>query len=723
MAGRGELTTGLLSGDHRALGTHWDGEGVNFALFSAHAEAVELCLFDADGQTEIARYEMPEQTHDIWHGYLPGLEPGAAYGYRVRGHYNPHQGHRFNHHKLLLDPYARQCIGGFQWTDAHFGYRRDHRDKDLSFDTRDNADFMPKCVVTAPMSLANKAISGHAAARPNIPWSQTTIYETHVRGFTLLHPDVPELQRGTFAGFSHPKVIAYLKALGITSVELLPVHGFIDEHFLHEKGLRNYWGYNTCSFFAPHSGYLTGNDAIEFRHMVDAYHEAGIEVLLDVVYNHSSESNHLGPTLSFRGIDNASYYRLQSEEPRYYVNDTGCGNTLDISHPRVLQMAMDSLRYWSDEMGVDGFRFDLAPVMAREEQGFNHRAGFLQAVAQDPVLSRTKLIAEPWDIGPGGYQLGNFPLGWSEWNDDYRDTIRRFWRQEPGLLPTFARRLHGSSDIFEHSGRRPTASVNFITSHDGFTLRDLVSYQHRHNAANGEDSNDGHRENLSENFGAEGPTDDPAIETARRRQQRNMLATLLVSQGVPMILAGDELGRSQLGNNNAYCQDNELNWIDWNAADQRSSDLNAFVTRLLRVRREYPVLSHPDYIHPPHLPDGEHIQWLNSEGLEMREEHWQESHNAVLGYLLSEPRKDEARIAILVIFNNSNQNQDFQLPASQTRSGRRELPWHWLVDTVQETGAPTRPRATPGETLQIGERSLAILSAGKETGYGEDKYT
>ncbi|MFB3077041.1 MAG: glycogen debranching protein GlgX, partial [Lysobacterales bacterium] len=490
------MSTGLLSGSHHSLGAHWDGEGVNFVLFSAHAERVELCLFDPKGQSEIARHVLPEQTHELWHGYFPGLAPGAVYGYRVYGPYDPQAGHRFNHHKLLLDPYARQLIGEFHWTDAHFGYCQGDPAEDLSFDNQDNAAFIPKCVVTAPLSVADKANAGNVRVKPNIPWNQTTIYETHVRGFTLQHPDVPELQRGTFAGLGHPKIIAYLKALGITSVELLPVQAFIDEHFLYEKGLCNYWGYNTSSFFAPHTPYLSGNDVCEFRRIVDDYHEAGLEVLLDVVYNHTSESNHLGPTLSFRGIDNASYYRLQAEQPRYYVNDTGCGNTLDVSHPRVLQMVMDSLRYWSGEMGVDGFRFDLATVMAREAHGFNQQAAFLQAVAQDPQLSRIKLIAEPWDIGPGGYQLGSFPAGWSEWNDDYRDTVRRFWRREPGHLPTFARRLHGSSDIFERSGRRPSASINYITSHDGFTLRDLVSYQHRHNSANGESNNDGHRENL-----------------------------------------------------------------------------------------------------------------------------------------------------------------------------------------------------------------------------------
>jgi glycogen operon protein len=443
--------------------------------------------------------------------------------------------------------------------------------------------------------------------------------------------------------------------------------------------------------------------------MVDCYHAAGLEVLMDVVYNHTGESNHLGPTLNFRGIDNASYYRLQAEQPRYYVNDTGCGNTLNVSHPRVLQMVMDSLRYWSGEMGVDGFRFDLAPVMGRETNGFNPQAGFFQAVARDPQLSQTKMIAEPWDIGPGGYQLGNFPAPWSEWNDDYRDTIRRFWRGEPGHLPVFARRLHGSSDIFEGSGRHPSASINYISSHDGFTLRDLVSYQHRHNLANGENGNDGHRENLSENFGTEGPTDDAAIEAARRRQQRNLLATLLVSQGVPMILAGDELGRSQQGNNNAYCQDNELNWVDWRAAAEGGSDLNAYVTLLLKVRRDYPVLGHPQYIHSPQQPDGESIQWLNADGQEMREEQWQDHHANLLGYLLTGRSADHTHGSLLVVFNASARQQQFQLPDFQSKKDQSAQGWQWLVDTNRENGVPKTIHLAAGEKLQINERSVAIL--------------
>lgn len=710
----------MLPGSHHTLGAHWDGEGVNFALFSAHAERVELCLFDGTGRTEMARHLLSEKTHDVWHGYVPGLAPGATYGYRVYGPYNPQAGHRFNSHKLLLDPYARRLIGSFQWNDAHFGYLRSETNCDLHIDTRDNAAYMPRCVVSAPWDTLESHGSDLRPTKPAVPWSKTTIYETHVRGFTMLHPDVPELEKGTFAGLSHTNVIAYLKALGITSVELLPVQAFVDEHFLHQKGLSNYWGYNTASFFAPHSAYLSSHDPIEFRRMVDDFHEAGLEVILDVVYNHTAEGNHLGPTLSYRGIDNAAYYRLQAEQPRYYVNDTGCGNTLNIGHPRVLQMVMDSLRYWSGEMGVDGFRFDLAPVMAREAKGFNQRASFLQAVAQDPLLSQVKLIAEPWDIGPGGYQLGNFPSPWSEWNDDYRDTVRRFWRREPGHLPTLARRLHGSSDIFERSGRRPFASINFLTSHDGFTLRDLVSYQRRHNQANGEDNNDGHRENLSENFGEEGPSGNADIERTRRRQQRNLLATLLVSQGVPMILAGDEVGRSQQGNNNAYCQDNELNWLDWPNADEQSSNLREFVALLLRLRAEFPIFSHPNYLHSPHKPDSADIQWLNSDGREMREEHWQEHHNFLLGYFLSSPVENFSRWQLLVIFNNSHETQEFVLPAGRSDPEQEQYRWRWLLDTTQENGVPRKASMEIVKKLQIEARSVAIIGCSDDAFCNKD---
>lgn len=688
----------MLDGDSYPLGSTWDGDGVNFALFSAHAEKVELCLFDESGKTEISRFELPDKTHDIWHGYLPGLSPGTIYGYRVYGPFDPHSGNRFNHHKLLLDPYARQLSGHFNWNDSHFAYQCGLPDEDLSFDSNDNSRWMVKSVVSGTLEPLS-------VAKPRIPWHQTSIYETHVRGFTQQHPDVIESQRGTFAGLCDDKVIDYIKALGITSVELLPVQAFIDEHHLYRKWLTNYWGYNTLNFFTPHTCYQSGHDNTEFRRMVECLHDAGVEVILDVVYNHTCEGNGLGPTLSFRGIDNASYYQLQAGQPRYYVNDTGCGNTLNLSHPRVMQLVMDSLRYWSSQMGVDGFRFDLASVLGREPHGYNRQSSFFQALAQDPELSSSKLIAEPWDIGPGGYQLGNFPALWSEWNDDYRDTVRRFWRREPGILPTFARRLHGSSDIFENAGRKPCASINYVTSHDGFTLRDLVSYKKRHNQDNVEDNNDGHRENLSKNFGVEGKTDDPDIELLRRRQQRNFLVTLFVSQGVPMLQAGDERNRSQQGNNNAYCQDNSLNWIDWSDDSQPTTELIAFVIFLLKLRRDFSVLNSPDYIHQPPGSEVIGIAWLNSDGQKMRDEHWQDHHSFVLGYMLSTRGTDNKIHYLLIIFNNASESQEFKLPESYTKNQ-----WQWLVDTELESGIPERPCIPHNDTLKILHRSVAILS-------------
>ncbi len=689
-------TSRMLAGESYPLGASWDGEGVNFALFSAHAEKVELCLFDADGMKEIERHVLPEKTHDVWHGYLPGVSTGTVYGYRVYGPFDPHSGHRFNHHKLLLDPYARQLQGRFVWDESHFAYHRGVPDEDLSFDSRDNADYMVKGVVTA--SLAPSSI-----AKPNIPWHLTTIYETHLRGFTRLHPEVVESQRGCFSALSDDRVIAYIKSLGITSIELLPVHAFISEHHLYNKGLSNYWGYNTLSYFAQHPAYQSAQGLLEFRHMVERLHDAGLEVILDVVYNHTAEGNCLGPTLSFRGIDNLSYYHLQAGQPRYYVNDTGCGNTVDLSHPRVMQLVMDSLRYWSGEMGVDGFRFDLASVLGREAHGYNRQSSFFQALAQDPQLSRSKLIAEPWDIGPGGYQLGNFPVDWSEWNDNYRDTVRRFWRREPGILPTFARRLHGSSDLFEFSGRKPRASINYVTSHDGFTLRDLVSYKARHNEANAENNNDGHRENLSENFGIEGDTTDPEIVQLRQRQQRNFLATLMVSQGVPMLQAGDERNRTQRGNNNAYCQDNLISWTDWSDNDPFNPQLTRYVAHLLKIRRDYPVLSARNYIHQPLGAVKRSIMWLNSDGQEMNEKHWQEHHSFVLGYMLSETDGTTQK-HILVIFNNSLTACDFNLPICDTIQ-----PWCWLLNSALQSGIPDLIEVPCDKPVRVAERSVVIL--------------
>src|SRR5580704_14422135 len=533
------------------LGATWDGLGVNFALFSAHATKVELCLFDSEGAGELERIELPEYTDEVWHGYLPDARAGTLYGYRVHGPYEPAAGHRFNPNKLLLDPYAKQIVGEVRWDPALFGYTVGSPERDLSFDPRDSAAFMPKCRVIDP------AFTWGRARPPGTPWERTIIYEAHLRGFTMRHPAVPPEERGTFAGMMHKEVTDYIRHLGVTAIELLPVHAFVDDSYLVEKGMRNYWGYNTIGFFAPQPRYLSSTAVKEFKEMVAHLHDAGIEVILDVVYNHTAEGNELGPTLSFKGIDNASYYRLAPER-RYYINDTGTGNTVNLSHPRVLQMVTDSLRYWVQEMHVDGFRFDLATILAREPGGFDESSGFLDACRQDPVLSRAKLIAEPWDLGPGGYQVGHFTPGWAEWNDRFRDTVRAYWKGDPGKLPDLAARLTATGDLFNKRGRKPWASVNFITAHDGFTLNDLVSYNDKHNEANGEGNRDGRSENLSWNHGVEGPTDDPTIRALRLRQLRNLLATLLFSQGTPMILAGDEFARTQRGNNNAYAQDCEL---------------------------------------------------------------------------------------------------------------------------------------------------------------------
>src|SRR5579885_124360 len=581
----------ILPGSPYPLGATWDGRGVNFALFSAHAVKVELCLFDRVDAHESERIVLPECSDHVWHGYLPDAGPGLLYGYRVHGPYEPERGHRFNPHKLLLDPYARLIRGRLRWSDAHFGYRIGSPREDLSFDRRDNARGMPKCQVIDP------AFTWGVDRPPCHAWSESVIYEAHLRGFTMRHPELPENLRGTVAGFAGAPVIDYLKGLGITAIELLPVQAHVDDRYLIERGLTNYWGYNTIGFFAPEPGYLSSGRLHEFKTMVARLHDAGIEVILDVVYNHTGEGNQLGPTLCFRGIDNASYYRLQPDAPRYYVDDTGTGNSLNLTHPRVMQMVMDSLRYWTGEMHVDGFRFDLASTLGRGPQGFDPHCSLFSAMRQDPLLARVKLIAEPWDLGPGGYQLGHFGAGWSEWNDRYRDSVRRFWRGDAGALPELATRITGSADLFDHDGRHPRASINFLTAHDGFTLQDLVSYEHKHNAANGEDNRDGRDEAYSANYGIEGPTDDENILALRRRQRRNMLATLLLSQGTPMLLAGDEFGRTQRGNNNAYAQDNEISWVDWEAIDDDTRGDIGFVRRLLNLRRQHSALRWPRFLH------------------------------------------------------------------------------------------------------------------------------
>ncbi len=682
---------------HR-LGAVCDEDGTNFALFSQHAERVELCLYDPSGRHETARVDL-DQTHDIWHGYLPGVGAGTPYGYRVHGPYQVHAGHRFNPHKLLLDPYARELTGDFEWNEAHYGYYRGARAQDLSFDQRDNAEFVPKSVVKPDGRPLN------ALRRPRVAWPETTIYELHVRGFTMRHPEVPEVQRGTFAGLAHPAVIDYLRDLGVTSIELLPIHAFIDEPFLVERNLTNYWGYNTLGYFLLHRAYLGGADPESFREFVARYHDAGLEVILDVVYNHTAEGNHLGPTLGFRGIDNSAYYQLSARDPRYYVNDSGCGNTLNLRHPRVLQLVLDSLRYWAGEFDVDGFRFDLATVLGRDERGFGTGSAFFQAIAQDPLLATRKMIAEPWDLGPGGYQLGGFPAGFAEWNDRYRDTVRRFWRGESGQLPELARRLHGSGDLFEHHGRKPWASINYFACHDGFTLRDLVSYERRDNGANREDNNDGHRENLSCNHGIEGPSDDPEIDALRWRQQRNFIATLLVSQGVPMLQAGDEFGRSQRGNNNAYCQDNELGWIDWDALDGEGGALLEFTRRLIELRADSPVLRADRFRHQAGDLDDDSIYWVNNDGKPMLDPHWHERDNRTLGYLLSttDDNGDSQASKLLVLFNASLQAETFCLPRDEAEA------WLVLIDTAD----PARGEKTiaAGARLKMAGRSLQILRA------------
>jgi glycogen operon protein len=684
------------------LGAHWSGKGTNFALFSANATRVEVCLFDGDHETRIA---LPEYTDQVFHGYIPDLGPGAFYGYRVHGPYDPANGHRFNPNKLLLDPYARAHAGALTWDPAVFGYHMESGD-DLSFDDRDSAPFMPKCVVVDPDFDWTAE-----TARQNVHWDETIIYETHVKGFTKRHPDVPENVGGTYAGFGSEAAIAHLKSLGITSVELLPVHTFINDDNLLRKQLVNYWGYNTIGFFAPDPRYAADvpNSLREFKEMVSRLHGAGLEVILDVVYNHTAEGNEHGPTLSFKGIDNASYYRLPANK-RFYINDTGTGNTVNLSHPRVIQMVMDSLRYWASHMHIDGFRFDLGTILAREVYGFDEQSGFLKSVDQDPLLSTIKLIAEPWDCGPGGYQVGGFPPGWAEWNDRFRDTVRDFWRGEapPAAL---APRLLASGDCFNREGRRTWASVNFITAHDGFTLNDWASYNEKHNEANGENNNDGSSNNHSWNCGVEGPTDDRAILDLRGRQKRNMLATLLFSQGTPMMLGGDEFGRTQQGNNNAYCQDNEISWFDWNLDGDRK-DLLAFTKRLIKLLRDYPILRRSRFLTGAH--DGElnvrDVTWINAGGGEMSEADWETPWIKCFGMLLdgrtrktAMPRHGEDE-TVLMIMNSFEGPVPFKLP--DAIGGTQ---WSLLVDT-NLPDAPPGAKFAFGSSYDVTGRSLLLFS-------------
>jgi isoamylase len=700
--------TSVWPGKPFPQGATWDGEGVNFALFSEHAEGVELCLFDDRGRRELQRIPLREQTDQVWHCYLPEARPGQLYGYRVYGPYQPQQGHRFNPQKLLLDPYAKAIVGSLAWSDAHFGYRIGSQRADLSQDRRNNASGMPKCQVIDP------AFSWGDDRNPRTPWHDTIIYETHVRGFTKLHPQVPQQYRGTYAGLGTTLVIEYLKRLGVTAVELMPVHWFLNDRHLVEKDLRNYWGYNSIGYFAPHQDYASSLQADrEFKTMVKALHSAGIEVILDVVYNHTAEGSHLGPTLSFRGIDNAAYYRLVHDDPRYYMDYTGCGNTLNMLHPRVLQMIMDSLRYWITEMHVDGFRFDLAAALARELHEVDRLGAFFDIIHQDPVISQVKLIAEPWDLGEGGYQVGRFPVGWTEWNGKYRDVIRDYWKGEGGLIGDLAYRVAGSSDLYEHSGRRPYASVNFVTAHDGFTLRDLVSYNEKHNEANKDDNRDGENHNRSWNCGAEGPTDDPEIRALRMRQSRNLLASLLLSQGVPMLLAGDEVGRTQQGNNNAYCQDNELTWQSWEVGEE-DGQLLEFVRSLIRLRREHRVFRRRKFFQNRAIR-GENVRdivWLDPAGTQMSDEQWRDGFARSLAVFLSgrglDERDERGRTILdtdfLVLVNAHYETVEFKVPA-QPEDAR----WELRMDTTNPAFNGEDRVFAPGDTYALQGRAMALF--------------
>ena len=699
-----------LEGRPMPRGATWDGNGTNFSIFSAHATKVEVCLFDASGEKEVERVSLPEFTDQIWHGYLPGIHPGTPYGYRVHGPYEPEAGHRFNPHKLLLDPYAYAHMGELSWNPALFGYHMESGD-DRTFDERDSAPFMPKCTVVNQ----NFDWSG-PRDRKAVPWDDTIIYEMHVKGFTKRHPAVPPPLQGTYEGLATTEVLTYLQSLGVTSVELLPIHTFISDDYLQEKGLSNYWGENSIGFFAPDPRYAANRpDSVrECKEMIARLHDAGLEVILDVVYNHTAEGNELGPTLSFKGIDNASYYRLHPDQKRYYINDTGTGNTLNLSHPRVIQLVTDSLRYAVQHMHVDGFRFDLGTILAREPNGYDNQSGFLKACGQDPVLGTVKRIAEPWDCGPGGYQVGAFPPGWAEWNDKFRDDVRDFWRGESPAT-TLADRLCASAGIFNHQGRRPWACVNCITAHDGFTLHDVVTFNEKHNEANGEDNKDGSSHNRSWNCGAEGLTEDAGINALRDRQTRNLMATLLLSQGTPMLLAGDEFGRTQAGNNNAYCQDNELSWVDWGLLETRSS-LFRFVQQLVALRHRYPILRRNLFLtgQTADNSDVRDVTWISPSGVPMKEEHWRDTTLRSFGMLLDgrapstgrrQPGKD---VTVLVLINGQHEPVQFTLPTSVGASA-----WSLLVDTnLQEH--PRGEKFKTGAKYLSTDRSLVVLVLDKE---------
>lgn len=692
------------------LGATWDGSGVNFAVFSEYATKVELCLFDsANSKVESKRIPLPEQTDIVWHGYLPDVEPGQLYGYRVHGPYDPASGHRFNPNKVVLDPYAKAMGRDVQWSDAMFGYEIGDPRADLSFDARDNAG-------ESPLGVVIDTSFNWGSDRPlRTPWHKTLIYEMHVRGFTKLHPGVPAALRGTYAGVVSDEALRHLLKLGVTAVELMPVHHHADDRFLVEKGLKNYWGYNTLSYFAPDSRYVaakTPQDGIrEFQRMVRTLHEAGIEVILDVVYNHTAEGNHLGPTLSLRGLDNANYYRLMGDNQRYYMDFTGCGNTLNMRCPRVLQLIMDSLRYWVQEMHIDGFRFDLCSALARELYEVDKLGAFFDIIHQDPVLSQVKLIAEPWDLGVGGYQVGNFPVLWTEWNGKYRDTVRKFWRGDGHTVSEMATRLCGSSDLYSLSGRRPYASINFVTCHDGFTLHDLVSYNEKHNIANGEGNRDGESKNESWNCGYEGPTDNVAVNQLRMQQKRNFITTLLLSQGVPMLLAGDELSHTQKGNNNAYCQDNELSWLNWEL-NSDEEDFLEFVCRIIQIWRENPVVQRRKFFQGRQIRGAsvKDIAWLAPDGREMTDEAWNAGFVRCLGLRLDGQMTDEVDergraiqgTTMLVLLNGDHNSLPFKLPPLQSYES-----WQPILDTARVTRSYSR--LPPGSTYALQARSMVVM--------------
>jgi len=684
-------------------GATYDGHGVNFAVFSEHAEAVEICLFDAEGVRETGRLRLPEYTNEVYHGYIGGLRPGQLYGLRVHGPYAPAEGHRFNANKLLLDPYAKQLRGKLTWDDALFGYRIGANEADLSFDDRDSAAFMPKCVVVEIGSGWKPAHPWKDEKRPRINWGDTIIYEAHVKGMTTLDPHVPEPLRGTFAGLADPRMIDHLVKLGVTAIELMPVQAFVDDRYLIDSQLTNYWGYNTIGFFAAAPRYVSaGGDLREFRHMVHHLHAAGIEVILDVVFNHTAEGNHLGPTLSFRGIDNASYYML-ADDKRYYYDTTGCGNTINQFHPRVLQMIMDSLRYWAEECHVDGFRFDLASSLGREHRKFEVNARFFDAVLQDPALSAIKLIAEPWDVGEGGYRLGGFPPGWAEWNGRYRDEVRSYWRGDQGFVPAFARGLLGSADLFDKRGRRPWTSVNFVTAHDGFTLMDVVSYNRKHNEANLEENKDGHDDNRSWNCGLKGPTNDPRILDLRDRMRRNLMATLLVSQGTPMILMGDEVGRTQRGNNNAYCQDNEISWLNWSNIGERDEAFLEFTRGLIGLRKRLRLLRQMHFLHGEEVSDDgngtKNVVWVRPDGVEMTHEDWNNGLIKSIGLMLCGAEDTP----LLILTNSHSEELSFHLRDPAGISG-----WRLLVDTARGLIEPDETASRPGGAVTLAARGLFL---------------